>query len=135
MLKELQPFAGNDRPRWVVDGPSIGLSADLAVPLGMALHELATNAVRFGALSVPRGRVEVKWTLSDVEGVRKVQLRSEERGGPTLKAPEREGFGSAVLRKVLPLETDAEFEVSFDKTGLNCRIQVPLVEKRFVPEY
>jgi two-component sensor histidine kinase len=52
-----------------------------------------------------------------------------------LKAPEREGFGSALLRKVLPLQTKAEVQVSFDGFGLQCRIEVPLVEKRFVPEY
>jgi two-component sensor histidine kinase len=135
VLKELQPFTQNGHPRWVVDGPSVELAADLAVPLGMALHELATNAVRFGALSVPSGRVEVRWTLSHVDAVRKVELEWQERGGPFPKGPEREGFGSAVLRKVLPLQTDAEVEVWFDKPGLRCRIEVPLVEKRYVPEY
>jgi len=135
VLKELRPFAEERQPRFALHGPAVDLAADLAVPVGMALHELATNAVKYGALSVPAGRVEVTWDLRNDEGVKKVRLEWRERGGPPLQATEREGFGSTLLRKVLPMQVKADVEVKFDPEGLRCRIEAPLVEKRLVPEY
>jgi two-component sensor histidine kinase len=135
VLKELRPFEEEGQRRFVLDGPPVELSADLAVPLGMALHELATNAARHGALSGPPGRVEVTWGLKTVEGVRKVHVEWLERGGPCVRTPEQEGFGSTLLRHVVPMQTKAEVEVQFDPEGLRCRIEAPLVEKRLVPEY
>jgi two-component sensor histidine kinase len=135
VLKELRPFAGETQPRYTLTGPEVELSADLAVPVGMALHELTINAAKYGALSVPGGEVEVTWGLRTVDGVRKVHLEWQERGGPPSRAPEREGFGSTLLRKVLPMQTKADVAVEFNDDGLRCRIEVPLVEKRLVPEY
>ena len=135
VLKELRPFAEERPGRFTLDGPAVELAADLAVPVGMALHELATNAAKHGALSVPTGRVEVTWELRTVEGVRKIHLEWRERGGPPVQASEREGFGSTLLRKVLPMQVNAEVEVEFDPEGLRCRIVAPLVERRLVPEY
>jgi two-component sensor histidine kinase len=135
ILKELQPFDHNNHSHCVLNGPVVEISADLAVPLGMALHELATNAVRFGALSVPSGHVEVTWNLSTLEGVRTIKLQWQERGGPALHPPQHEGFGSTLLRRVLPMQTKANVEVVFDGAGLCCRIEAPLVESRLVPTY
>jgi two-component sensor histidine kinase len=101
----------------------------------MALHELTTNAVRHGALSTPAGRVEVTWDLRTVEGVRKVHIDWRERGGPPVRTPKQEGFGSALLRTVVPSQANAEVQVEFDPEGLRCRIEAPLVERRLVPEY
>ena len=61
VLKELRPFAGETQPRYTLTGPEVELSADLAVPVGMALHELTINAEKYGALSVTGGVVEVTW--------------------------------------------------------------------------
>jgi two-component sensor histidine kinase len=135
VLKEFRPFAQERQPRLTVSGPEIGLSADLAVPVGMALHELSINAAKYGALSVADGQVEVTWDLRTVDGVRKIHLEWQERGGPPSRAPEREGFGSTLLRKVLPMQTKADVIVEFNTEGLWCRIEAPLVEKRLVPEY
>ena len=135
VLKEFRAFSRDERPRFVLDGPPVDLSADLAVPVGMALHELATNAVRHGALSVPPGEVEVTWDLRTVEGRRKLHLEWRERGGPPVERPDREGFGLSLLCKVLPMQADAEVEVEFERSGLWCRIEAPLVEQRLVPEY
>ena len=135
VLKELQPFAEETQPRYTLNGPEVELSADLAVPVGMALHELTINAAKYGALSAPGGVVEVTWGLRTVDGVRKVHLEWQERGGPPSRAPEREGFGSTLLRKVLPMQTKADVVVEFNDDGLRCRIEAPLVEKRLVPEY
>ena len=135
VLKELRPFAEERPGRFTLNGPAVELAADLAVPVGMALHELATNAAKHGALSVPTGRVEVTWELRTVEGVRKIHLEWRERGGPPVQASEREGFGSTLLRKVLPMQVNAEVDVQFDPEGLRCWIEAPLVERRLVPEY
>jgi two-component sensor histidine kinase len=134
-LKELRYFAEEGKPRVTLNGPPVELSADLAVPVGMALHELTTNAAKYGALSVPEGHVEVTWGLKAADGVRKVHIEWRERGGPQSQAPDREGFGSTLLRKVLPMQAKADVEVHFEDDGLLCRIEAPLVEKRFVPEY
>ena len=93
------------------------------------------SAVKYGALSVPDGQVEVTWDLRNVQGVRTVHLHWQERFGPLVQPPAREGFGSTLLRKVLPMQTNAEVEVEYDPEGLRCRIEAPLVEQRLVPEY
>ncbi len=116
-------------------GPPIELSADLAVPVGMALHELTTNAIRYGALSVPEGYVEVRWSLADAEGVRKLHLEWVERGGPPVTEPQHQGFGSTLLQRVLPMQCNAEVEVQYDRAGLRFRMDVPLIEQRLVPSY
>jgi two-component sensor histidine kinase len=116
-------------------GPPLELAADLAVPVGMALHELTTNAVRYGALSVPEGYIELRWSISKVEGVRKLTLEWAEHGGPRVDEPEHKGFGSTLLQRVLPMQCNAEVEVSYDKAGLRFRMDAPLIEQRLVPEY
>jgi two-component sensor histidine kinase len=135
VLQDLLPFATDDPARVALDGPALELAADLAIPVGMALHELASNAARYGALSTPVGRVEVGWALKVVDGVRKVAIEWHEHGGPPVRAPDRHGFGSTLLKKVLPMQVGAEVEVEFKAEGLRCRIEAPLVERRLVPEY
>jgi two-component sensor histidine kinase len=116
-------------------GPPVELSADLAVPVGMALHELTTNAICHGALSVPGGHVEVRWSVDEVEGVRKLHLEWRERGGPPVGEPQHQGFGTTLLQRVLPMQCKAEVEVQYDPEGLRFRMQAPLIEQRLVPTY
>jgi len=101
----------------------------------MAFHELATNAARYGALSVADGRVDLSWALREIGGRRKVFLEWIERDGPPVRPPSRQGFGLTLLSKVLPMQVDAEVTVNFAPQGLQCRIAAPLIERRFVPEY
>jgi len=135
VLKELRSFQEEGKRRFVVQGPAVELAADLAVPLGMALHELATNAAKYGALTAPAGHVEVTWNLTSDHGVRKVHLEWRERDGPPVRAPEREGFGSTLLHKVLPMQTSADVRLEFNPAGVTCRIEAPLIEQRLVPPY
>jgi two-component sensor histidine kinase len=116
-------------------GPPVELSADLAVPVGMALHELTTNAVRYGALSVPAGYVRVQWNLDEHEGVRKLHLEWREFAGPRVSVPQHQGFGSTLLQRVLPMQCKAKVEVQYASDGLCFRMDVPLVERRLVPAY
>ena len=134
-LNELKPFADSRQPRFMLIGPSVELSADLAVPVGMALHELTTNAVRYGALSVPTGYVRVQWTLDEHEGVRKLHLEWREFGGPQVKEPQHRGFGSTLLQRVLPMQCKAEVEVQYASHGLRFRMEAPLIARRLVPVY
>jgi two-component sensor histidine kinase len=134
-LGELKPFAESRQPRFMLIGPPVELSADLAVPVGMALHELTTNAICHGALSVPDGHVEVRWSVDEVEGVRKLHLEWRERGGPPVGEPQHQGFGTTLLQRVLPMQCKAEVEVQYDPEGLRFRMQAPLIEERLVPTY
>jgi two-component sensor histidine kinase len=133
---ELEPYDDGSGHRIVLSGPSLELSADLAIPTGMAIHELAANAVTHGALSVPGGRVEVVWdVLRDAEGQRRLCLEWTERGGPAVEPPSRKGFGSRLLERVLPAQCSAEVALDFGPAGLTFRMTAPLIEQRQVPSY
>ena len=134
-LGELKPFAESRQPRFMLIGPPVELSADLAVPVGMALHELTTNAVRYGALSVPGGYVEVRWSVAEGQDARKLHLEWRERGGPPVDEPQHQGFGSTLLQRVLPMQCNADVEVEFNREGLRFIMNVPLIEQRLVPAY
>ena len=134
-LNELKPFAESRQPRFMLIGPPVELSADLAVPVGMALHELTTNAICHGALSVPGGHVEVRWSVDEVEDVRKLHLEWRERGGPPVGERQHQGFGTTLLQRVLPMQCKAEVEVQYDPEGLRFAMDAPLVEQRLVPTY
>jgi two-component sensor histidine kinase len=113
----------------------MNLAADLAVPVGMALHELTSNAVRHGALSDGLGYVEVKWDLKHVDGARKLHLEWTEFDGPPVKEPERKGFGSTLLERVLAMQANGDVKLQFDPKGVRFEMEAPLVEKRLVPDY
>jgi two-component sensor histidine kinase len=113
----LKPF---DREGAItLSGPACTVPADSCVPLVLAFHELGTNAVKYGALSGPAGRVSVTWSLDD--GV--VGFHWEETGGPLVKAPQRKGLGSRLLTKQPGLE---RVTLEFKPEGVVCRIAVPL---------
>jgi two-component sensor histidine kinase len=134
-LNELRPFAESRQPRFMLIGSTVELAADLAVPVGMAFHELTTNALRYGALSNPTGFVRVEWKVDEVEGQRKLHLEWREVGGPPVKEPQHRGFGSTLLLRVLPMQCNAEIKVQYASDGLRFRMDVPLVERRLVPAY
>ena len=134
-LTELKPFAESRQPRFMLIGPRIELSADLAVPVGMALHELTTNAARYGALSVPTGYVRIQWNVDEKEDARKLHLEWREFGGPAVSQPQHQGFGSTLLQRVLPMQCNAEVVVRYNREGLQFQMDAPLVEQRLVPVY
>ncbi len=110
-------------------GPPLIVSASAAQTIGMALHELATNAGKYGALSNDSGRVEVEWSLEPEEGGGETFVISwRERGGPVVTAPSRAGFGSTVLCRVAKESLDAQVELNYASTGLFWRLQCPAGE-------
>jgi two-component sensor histidine kinase len=132
---ELGPYDDESRGRIRLSGPPLELSADLAVPTGMAIHELTTNAVKHGALSVPDGRVEVAWEVKALENGRRLHLEWIERDGPLVAEPTRRGFGSTLLQRVLTAQVQAQIDIDYQPTGLRFTMDAPLVEHRHVPQY
>jgi PAS domain S-box-containing protein len=119
---ELAPFRGAGQAV-ELDGPRVLLPPGVTQPLAMAVHELATNAVKHGALSVPEGRVSVTWRME--EG--KLRLRWVERGGPPLDGPpERRGFGSRVLEGTVRGQLGGAVRTLWGRDGLVCEVDVAL---------
>jgi two-component sensor histidine kinase len=102
-------------------GPALKVAPKTAIALSLALHELATNAVKYGALSSPNGRVRLTWERSEDT----ITLDWRESGGPQVAPPQKEGFGSRLLGPVLNGELGAPAELDFAPTGVVCRILAP----------
>ncbi|ACK50355.1 signal transduction histidine kinase [Methylocella silvestris BL2] len=130
LIQELGLYAGNGRNRVHLKGPPVELPSQIAVPLGMAVHELTTNAVKFGSLAFESGHVAVEWSLA--EGPAGAALRWEwsESDGPRVAPPGREGFGSMLLKRVLSQQIGAEVNVAFEPEGFRLRMLVPLRAER-----
>jgi two-component sensor histidine kinase len=127
---ELAPFlsAGSFGPSVVLAGPPVTLAPVVAQPLAMAVHELATNAVKHGALSVAGGCVEVVWTVSG-NLPRRLALAWTECGGPPIAGPPgRTGFGSRVLKATVQDQLGGHLELGWAAEGIACRIEIPLAE-------
>ena len=108
-----------------MDGPAIALKPEAAQNLGLALHELAVNAAKFGALSVPNGRVSITWNRRESNHDNSVELDWRERLGPKVKLRRKKGFGSMVIERNLARALDAEVNLEFDPNGLHCHIVIP----------
>lgn len=132
---ELGPYNDAEGTRIRLQGPKIELVGDLAVPAGMAIHELTTNAAKHGALSVPEGRIEVAWDVRCADTRRILLLDWQEIGGPPVQQPTRKGFGSTLLQRVLKVQCEAEIAFDFHTSGLHFRMEAPMPDKRAVPTY
>lgn len=116
--EELRAFASPEGERVRVHGDALELSPHLAQAVAMAIHELATNALKHGALSSPTGRVEVAWAQE--AGATVITWR--ESGGPAVRAPERRGLGTALLERVLLGAIGGRTEIDWATSGLVCRL-------------
>jgi PAS domain S-box-containing protein len=126
--KELSPYFHKDYPRAQVEGPSLLLQPELAQAMAMALHELATNAVKYGALSKPAGRVTVQWS---VQSGHRLQLRWIETGGPRVVPPTKEGFGKrAITRMIGQLSGGVKFD--WRESGVVCEIDIDVTPREKV---
>ena len=111
--------------RVAIDGPAVALKPEAAQNLGLALHELAINAEKYGALSVPGGRVSVSWGRRDGVGDNALEFDWCEQLGPKVKVRRKKGFGSMVIERNLARALDAEVNMDFDPDGLRCHIVIP----------
>ncbi|MCW2314505.1 two-component system CheB/CheR fusion protein [Rhodoblastus acidophilus] len=123
---QLQPYLGGGRAAVQLSGPPVILSPALATPLGLAIHELGTNAAKHGALSAPEGRVLLSWRASDLsDGLRMLELTWKEQGGPPVREPSRRGSGLRLIERSI---SEARVEMEFRPEGLVCCIVAPLSE-------
>lgn len=113
-----------ERIRW--SGPDVRLTAKQSLALALALHELATNAVKYGALSNDGGTVGVHWQIALREGHPQLRFEWRETGGPLVEAPARRGFGSRLIEQSLAAEFGGVVAVDYAPTGLVCTIDAPL---------
>jgi PAS domain S-box-containing protein len=122
---ELDLFDDTVRPRIELEGGAIELPSDMALSLGMAFHELTTNAAKYGALSTRRGGLKVSWSLTE-EADRRLRILWQERDGPAVTAPRRKGFGTHLMDKLFASQTGARVEMNYKPQGLEATFEMPL---------
>src|SRR5262249_50545660 len=129
VLKPHRPGNG----RIVIAGPAILLPGPAMVPLSMTLHELATNAIKYGALSTSTGRIEITWKLvGDADKL--VELTWRESGGPAVERRAASGFGTNLIDRVISSDLHGEVHIDFDPAGICCTVRFPLEAERTAPE-
>ena len=119
---ELSPYG---LARTSMEGPDIILTPTLALTMALTVHELATNAAKYGGLSQPAGKVSLQWSLAD----RALKLDWQESGGPLVPAPAHRGFGLQLLSRALE-QFSGTVEMNFEATGLACRMKAVLPENK-----
>jgi two-component sensor histidine kinase len=121
----LAPYRTPEEPRISIMGPAVLLPARAVVPLSMALHEMATNAAKYGALSMTRGRTEVTWQVTgDIE--KSVGLVWREQGGPVVEPGVSAGFGTRLIDLVISHDLEGDAQVDFDPAGVRWTITFPV---------
>jgi two-component sensor histidine kinase len=110
--------------QFTITGDNIAISSGPAVALSMVIHELSTNALKYGALSVPEGRVSIVWA-ADVEAAR-FKLEWRESNGPAVLEPTEKSFGSRFIEQALPGQLQGEARLIFEPSGLVCDVNIPI---------
>jgi PAS domain S-box-containing protein len=115
-----------EQGRFHIEGPNVQLAPSAALSLAIALHELGTNAAKYGALSNEQGLVSIIWQIKDGDEERRLHLRWTEQGGPLVVVPTRKGFGSILVGRVLAQELGGNVQVDYQSSGLVCMIDAPM---------
>lgn len=118
---ELAPYLSEEQIEAAITGPEVLLSADAVLMATLLFHELTSNAVKHGALSVSEGRVDIEWRVAEGE----FTLRWREKGGPDALLPERQGFGMELLREAIPFEFNGMAKLNFVKSGFEAEYTMP----------
>jgi light-regulated signal transduction histidine kinase (bacteriophytochrome)/CheY-like chemotaxis protein len=121
LMEELDPYV-REKASFEINGPNLTLTSKSALALSLAIHELATNAAKYGALSLPSGRVAILWTMTETGGL---ELSWTETGGPAVSAPTRRGFGSTLIERALAMETDGQATLRYLPGGVVCDVVLP----------
>jgi two-component sensor histidine kinase len=121
--QELSPYCQGDPGRARIEGPAIMLEPSTAQMIGVCLHELATNAAKYGALSQPNGHVQIVWSRT-LDGL--LVLSWSEVGGPPVAPPSRQGFGTAVIRQMIESQLKGEMRFDWQPEGFVCALSFPL---------
>ncbi len=126
IAEAITPYRGGPPSRFHVQGPHVWLSSKMALSISMALHELATNAVKYGALSKEDGRVSITWKLLPKEDESELWLEWSEQDGPPVMPPTHKGFGSRLIERGLAHELGGAARIEYRPTGLRCEIRACL---------
>ncbi len=121
---QLGHYIDRDQSQISIEGPPIHLKPEAAQSLGLALHELAVNAAKYGALSTPKGHVDVLWEQSEGDGTG-IVIRWIERGGPKVERPKKHGFGTMAIQRNLSRALEADVDLNFAEDGVSCTITIP----------
>jgi two-component sensor histidine kinase/CHASE1-domain containing sensor protein len=124
---ELAPYMDGEDSHVSMGGPLIKLAPNDAMSLGLAIHELATNAAKYGALSTIKGRVHVNWKLV---GLDQAEIHWREEGGPVVNEPTKRGFGRDLIEKIVAHELRSQVDLRFLPGGVECTLMVPVRESR-----
>jgi two-component system CheB/CheR fusion protein len=124
--EEMATFRQETGDRATLSGPQAWLKPRAALAFGLVFHELVTNAVRFGSLSSPAGRVGVSWAVEPYDGRQALHLSWRERGGPEVGEPARRGFGTQLIRREVEHDLDGSARIDFAPTGVEVVLTVPL---------
>jgi two-component sensor histidine kinase len=117
------PYDSKDEARFAIDGPHLQITSAAVLALAMTLNELCTNTTKFGALSLPAGRVEVSWTIDDPK--QRLHLTWTESGGPSVKPPTRRSFGTRMMQS-LGQQLNGEVQLAYKPSGFVYSLDVPL---------
>ena len=126
VAQAITPYRGGDLNRFHTDGPPVRLPAKMALSISMALHELATNAVKYGALSSEKGRVSITWQTRRKADGWWLRLEWLEADGPPVAEPEHEGFGTRLIARGLAQELGGETKIEYRPTGVWCEMNAHL---------
>lgn len=124
----LEPFgiANGRAEHFVISGRNIRVSPKVALALGIAFHELATNAVKYGAFSNKAGSILISWIIEPSPEGNRLMLRWQEKGGPSVTPPSRKGFGSRVIERGLAHELEGTVDLDYRADGVVCTVSFPL---------
>jgi len=126
LASALEPHDDPQAERFRLRGPKLCLNARAAVSLSLLVHELATNALKYGALSAPQGYVELNWALTDIDQDPCLVLGWSEHGGPLVVAPSRKGFGTRLITRGLAGDVGGNVRLDYAPTGVICTLTAPL---------
>ena len=119
----VEPYDSAGAARFSIDGPDIGITSGAVIALAMTFNELCTNATKFGALSLPAGRIEIAWTID--EETQRLRLTWTERGGPAVAAPTRRSFGTRMIAS-LGQQLNGPVDLRYQPAGFVYVLDVPV---------
>jgi PAS domain S-box-containing protein len=134
--RQVEPFVETNRANLAISGPDIIITAKAAQTIGLALHELATNSMKYGALSTPKGKVSIDWEFHQTgEEPQRLRLKWEEHNGPPVTPPTRQGFGHFVIDRMATQSLAAKVDIDFRPEGLVWVIDAPTQALQTEPEF
>ncbi|MEQ7873994.1 HWE histidine kinase domain-containing protein [Sphingomonas sp. ASV193] len=124
----LEATAGTDSLRYSLSGPNLALPPQMTTSVAMLIHELSTNAIKYGALSRPEGTIAIDWGVEEIGGRRRLSLDWTEKGGPPVTPPTRRGFGTRLITRGIASDQNSDVRLKFEADGLRCRVLATLPE-------